>query len=171
MVCACPESGCSSSPPGFSSHSLSPISSLLHTPRPRDREAPSQHGQRVHKAAGEGELRRRAPSSEITGVINIPVPAPRSVRVASLSLSPPLPLSSPRLCPPSAARGAAPEPRSRAGATEPRAGPTRCTWDAGGWKNELVLPPPPLPQPPDPQRLGSRGEAPSPQRATQTLCH
>ena len=79
--------GCSFPPPGFPSHSPSPISSLLHTP------APPRTGRRVHKAAGEGKLRRRARSSEITGVINIPVPAPRSVRVASLSLAPPLSLS------------------------------------------------------------------------------
>lgn len=138
-------------------------------PRPRDGVAPSPHRpERVHKAAGEGRLRRRALSSEITGVINIPVPAPRSVRVASL---PRLPLSSPRLCPPGAARGAAPEARSRAGATEPGASPTRCTSDPRAWKNELVLPPPPPSQPPDPLRLGSRGEAPRLQRATRTGRH
>lgn len=71
------------------SHLLPP----QHPPPPGPRGS-LPHGQRVHKAAGEGKLRRRAPSSEITGVINIPLPAPRSVRVASLS--PHLSLSLPR---------------------------------------------------------------------------
>uniref|UniRef100_A0ABI7ZZE6 Fibroblast growth factor 5 n=3 Tax=Felis catus TaxID=9685 RepID=A0ABI7ZZE6_FELCA len=75
------------SPP---THSLpSPPSST--PPAPGTAKLPPRTGQRVHKAAGEGKLRRRAPSSEITGVINIPVPAPRSIRVASLSLPPSLP--------------------------------------------------------------------------------
>lgn len=95
-VCARPESGCRSSPPGFSSPSLSPIPSLLHTPAPGTARLPPRTGQIVHKAAGEGKLRRRARSSEITGVINIPVPAPRSVPVASLSLSLLLSFSLPR---------------------------------------------------------------------------
>lgn len=120
-----PASGCSSSALGFSTPSLSLIPSLLHIPAPGTASLLLRTRQIVHKAAGERKPRRRAPSSEITGVINISVPAPRSVRVASLSL--PLPLPFPRLCPPSAARGAAPEARSRAGATEPRPSSTRCT--------------------------------------------
>lgn len=81
---------CQASPP---THSL-PSPPSFTPPAPGTARLPPHTGQRVHKAAGEGKLCRRAPSSEITGVINIPVPAPRSVRVASLSL--PLSLCLPR---------------------------------------------------------------------------